>query len=146
VNRRYTKYYYKDILVVSIDANGEIEWTGKINKNQETLNDFGIYSSYFLSVVGDQLMFMFNDDERNLVDTDNGVRTFSGSGGMLNMVVFDASGDKTRYPVYFQGTREPLVRPGVSRQVDDEVLLYASFGRKQRIGRITLVPSTADDE
>lgn len=140
VNRRYTKYYYNDIIVVSISPSGEIEWTGKINKNQSTINDVGIYSSYHLSIVGDELVFLFNDEPKNLEETDKGVRPFTGAGGMLNLVVFDAKGEKKKYPVYFQGPREPLTRPRISEQVGDQLLLVATYGRKQRIGRIDLTP------
>ena len=145
VNRRYTKYYYNDIIVVSISPAGEIEWTGKINKNQETINDAGIYSSYHLSLIGDKLIFLFNDDERNLIETDRGIRPFNGSGGMLNMVIFDSKGEKVKYPVYFQANREPVVRPRIAEQVGDQLLLVATNGRKQRIGRINLIPAVSSE-
>jgi hypothetical protein len=59
-------YYYNNIVVVKMLPNGEVEWAANIPKFQETVNDFGIYSSYAFGVSGNSMYFVFNENESNL--------------------------------------------------------------------------------
>lgn len=136
--RSYTKYYFNDLIIVSIDANGEIEWTNKIDKNQETINDNGFYSSYHLAVKGDELYMLFNDHEKNLDQTKKNIRTFTARGGIANLVTLDSNGEKNRYPVQYQAINEPMIRPVITRQIGDELIIVSIYRRDQRIGKISL--------
>ncbi|MEO8733025.1 MAG: hypothetical protein ABI373_01705, partial [Flavobacteriales bacterium] len=49
-SRCVTNYVYNDIIVVNIDAEGNIEWASKVPKRQLSVNDGGMYSSYALEV------------------------------------------------------------------------------------------------
>ena len=55
-------YNYNDIIIVNIRPDGEIEWTARIPKQQETINDGGYYSSYAHAVVRDKIYFIYNDN------------------------------------------------------------------------------------
>lgn len=62
-SRTKTNYFYdyKDIILVNTNAQGAIEWTEKVAKHQHTHNDAGRFSSFSLSVLEDDLYFVFND-------------------------------------------------------------------------------------
>jgi hypothetical protein len=60
-----TIYYYNDIIVVSVDAEGQIEWNKKVAKKQYSVNDFGYYSSYALTFINNSVHIFFNDHPRN---------------------------------------------------------------------------------
>lgn len=76
-NNNDTRYYYNNILVLSLDSAGKYEWTNVVRKSQyddQTDN----YLSYTLMITGGQLHFLFNENVRRrmiLVD-----RTINGQG------------------------------------------------------------------
>lgn len=58
-----TRYYYNNVLVVSIDEQGKYQWSNVIHKSQfDEGNDN--YLSYALMLTGGQLHFLFNEMER----------------------------------------------------------------------------------
>lgn len=62
-----TNYYnYNDCIVYSISAaDGTLNWFNKIHKKQESINDFGQYSSVVSYVSKGALVLFFNDHVRN---------------------------------------------------------------------------------
>jgi predicted PurR-regulated permease PerM len=52
------------VLVLSVGANGEADWHSTIHKDQISVNDNGLYSSYLLSVLPDRLVYIYNDLSR----------------------------------------------------------------------------------
>ncbi len=54
-------YYYNDIIIVSFDEEGEVEWHEKIEKNQYSTNDGGYFSGFNMAVKGDNMYFYFVD-------------------------------------------------------------------------------------
>lgn len=63
----YNYYYkYNDILTAKIDRENKFEWVSRIPKSQKSYNDFGDYSSYNLSVIGEKIKFYYNDHRKNL--------------------------------------------------------------------------------
>ena len=59
-------YFYGDILVSNISPQGVAQWTARIPKNQETVDDGGYYSSYVMGIGGSKLVFLFNENMRNI--------------------------------------------------------------------------------
>lgn len=58
-----TRYYYNNILVLSLDSTGKYEWTNVIGKSQyddQTDN----FLSYALMITGGELHFVFNENNR----------------------------------------------------------------------------------
>lgn len=64
-------YYFNNIIVVKIAADGGIEWTADIPKYQESANDGGFFSSYAFGFDGKSFHFVFNDNPKNLTETDS---------------------------------------------------------------------------
>ena len=50
----------------------QIDWAKKIPKVQESIDDGGTYSSYAMSVFGDKMFFIFNDNPKNLENKGDG--------------------------------------------------------------------------
>src|SRR5690606_22748979 len=62
-NSGSTRYYYNNLLVLSIDSTAKVEWSKVVNKSQfDDGNDN--YLSYALMLTGGQLHFLFNELER----------------------------------------------------------------------------------
>jgi hypothetical protein len=57
-------YYYENVLVLSIGASGSLDWHTTIHKDQISVNDNGIYSSYLLTILPDRLVYVYNDLSR----------------------------------------------------------------------------------
>lgn len=66
LNNTYVKYYYhfSDIMLISINADGSIDWNKIIRKDQNSMNDDGYYSSFSYASVSDKIVILFNDFSR----------------------------------------------------------------------------------
>lgn len=60
--RTIREFTYGDLLVISFDAAGNIEWSEYLRKNQFSTNDEGFYSSYVLLNSGANLVFVYNEN------------------------------------------------------------------------------------
>ena len=133
-------YYYNDIIVMNIDASGNLVWVEKIAKKQETTNDGGFYSSYHVSLVKDKLYFIFNDNTKNLVFKPGGtLYNFTKSKAAITVLVeMDIKGQQTREALFATVDVGILARPKVCSQVsDNEMVLFGQRKRTQRYGRVT---------
>ena len=129
-------YYYGDLLITNVDHNGNIEWIKKIPKYQHTINDYGFYSSYALSVVQSSLFFLFNDHPENLMyDGEGRPKRFSGSKKSLAvMVEMDASGKQSKTPIFSNRAHDILARPKACEQVNEgQLIIFGQRGRSQRL-------------
>ncbi len=58
-------YNYNDILVLNLSAEGEIEWSHVVHKNQTTINDGGYFSSAVVFIDKDFIQLIYNDQIRS---------------------------------------------------------------------------------
>ena len=56
-----TVYNFDDVIILSIDSKGEIEWNRKINKKQNTMYDGGFYSSIQVVFTEYNMYVLYND-------------------------------------------------------------------------------------
>lgn len=63
-------YYFNNIIVIKMDNSGEVIWAADIPKYQESSNDAGYFSSYAFGFNGEAMHFVFNDNPKNLTETD----------------------------------------------------------------------------
>jgi len=134
------QYNYNDIIVVNISPEGEILWTEKIPKRQVTSDDGGFYSSYALSVVGDKLYFVFNDNVRNLGNHKEGkIYNFKLSNkSIVTLVEVDADGKVEKEAMFSAKDSGVLLRPKVCKRTsENEMILFGQRGKKQRYGKVT---------
>jgi len=135
-------YYYNNIVVVKMMANGEVEWAANIPKFQESVNDFGIYSSYAFGVSGNSMYFVFNENEDNLkINNQKEMQAMTkirsavqvvcklNSNGSFSRKAL--SGDKKKSNFYFV--------PENSSQISENSLLLMGFtNNKFRLGVLPL--------
>ncbi len=145
--RTTTHYYYNDIIVISIDPEGQIEWTEKIAKRQHTVNDFGYYSSYALAIDDDKMNFIFNDNIKNLVSSAmtkgklkglvyNFSKSFKWSVTVL--VQLDSDGRQVKEALFNTKEAKFLIRPKVAKQIsNNELVIYGQKKKAERFGKIT---------
>jgi hypothetical protein len=60
-NRRI-EYHFDNIVVLSINARGNIDWSDVIRKEQVSMDDEGYYSSFCAMYDSDRMALIFNDD------------------------------------------------------------------------------------
>lgn len=140
-NTRCVEHYlYNDIMVVSSDPEGNIEWARKIPKRQHTVNDGGFYSSYALGVKGDLLYFIFNDNGENLyVKSGMKIQQFDlkGKNALITLATVDSDGNVTREALLAPEKRDAILKPKDCTQVgDDKMFIYAQRKKESRFGYI----------
>ncbi len=59
-------YYYRDIIVLSINKEGDVDWYAHIPKEQNSMNDGGYYLGYTFLMNDDGLHFIYNDHRGNV--------------------------------------------------------------------------------
>ena len=134
-------YNYNDLLVVNIRPDGEIEWTTRIPKVQETKNDGGHYSSYVMANVRDKLYFVFNDDRDNFRGEEQRyLQEFNGGrNSVIALVEVRRDGTWDSYPLGLNSDAQILTRPKVGKQIGRRtVALLGERWRNYRFGKLVL--------
>ncbi|HMC98287.1 MAG TPA: hypothetical protein VKG92_11565 [Flavobacteriales bacterium] len=138
-----TYYVHNDIVVINIDAHGDIEWASKIPKRQTTVNDGGYYSSYAMTVKGDNIFFVFNDSGKNLfLAKGDKVEGFElkGDEALITLATVDGSGMVHREALLSPEKRDAILRPKSCWQVtDDRMFIFATRKKEFRFGFINFL-------
>jgi hypothetical protein len=119
-----TNYHYNNILAVSLNVNGTIDWPVIIPKSQVTTNDYGYYSSYCMAVSGDKMHFIYN--------------RFSGR--KTNGMMYSVSTTGEEQPTQLFGNHEEAtLMPYGALQIDNDVIIIpAVHKRKISLLKLTL--------
>ncbi len=136
-----TRYYYNynDIIVINIDPEGQIEWAKKIPKEQRSVSDFGAYSSYAISILGDKMFFIFNDNPKNLMNKGDGKlkRYNPKRESIVTLVRMDNEGNYKKEALYKMKRSSVLIRPKLSEQIsDDEMIIFGKKGKNQQFTKL----------
>lgn len=138
-----TDYYYNynDIIVVNIRPTGEIEWSARIPKRQETRNDGGYYSSYAMSIIRDKLYFIYNDNARNLTENNrksNRLYNYNGSDSIISLAQINIKGEVKTYPLAYNRDAGIMTRPKMCKQIGKkEMAVFGERGKNYRFGTLT---------
>ncbi len=139
-NQRQTDYYYhyNDIIVVNISPSGEIEWSARIPKRQETRNDGGYYSSYAMSTTRDGFFFLFNDDGRNFGRNDGKLYTYTGgNNSVVSLAKVNIKGEVSIAPLTTNRDAGVITRPKMCKQIGRrEMAVLGERGRGYRFGSL----------
>jgi hypothetical protein len=129
-------FNYNDIIVINIRPDGSIEWSSRIPKLQETVNDGGMYSSYARAIGSSSILFLYNDHPAN-ANPQGSLQAFTGNRAMLMLSSVDRSGVVSHFPLRSDGSARVMARPKSSKQVGSrELLLYGEWGREYQFGRL----------
>src|SRR6185295_6159170 len=131
-------YVANDILVVKLDSTGHIQWSRKIQKSQNSIDDNGVYSSFLTGNIHQKLFFLFNDNPRNLNEKWlNRPQDFTGGLSIVTMVSLTEEGEPVRNWIYLTA-REIKVIPKMSNWISGSSLIL--FGRRdsfQQLAEVT---------
>lgn len=87
-NESNITYHFEEILIVSVDSAGSIQWKNILPKSQISSGDNGRYSSYSLINTGYNLVFIYNDQ---IINRTNVVQyIIEGNGHPLREVIFNS--------------------------------------------------------
>ena len=140
-NNRQPDYIfnYNDIIVVNIQPDGEIAWSARIPKRQTSVNDFGMYSSYGMSIVADKLYFVYNDDPKNLDPKTKRIATETPDKySVVTIAEVNRDGQVRRAPLFQNKENGVVVRPKISKQVGRrDLAIYGENGRRYKFGVLT---------
>ncbi|MFH2096885.1 MAG: hypothetical protein ABIJ16_14340, partial [Bacteroidota bacterium] len=62
---KLTYFNYNDIIAIGVSREGKMAFAKRIAKNQNSLDDYGYYSSYYATVDFSKVKIMFNDNPAN---------------------------------------------------------------------------------
>lgn len=136
--------YYGSIVLVDFSPNGERKWAEKIAKHQQSSNDFGGYFSYSVSMINDNLYFVFNDNVNNSGYNGGKVERFSPRGFKEHMMTFarvNRAGTIERSSFATKHNRNMMTITSVNTQTDDyEMVVYGQHKKKYRLARLEFDP------
>lgn len=116
-----TNYYYNynDIIVVNIKPTGEIEWSSRIPKLQETRNEGGYFSSYAMAIGADRFYFVFNDNARNYDPTrkTNRMYNYNGTESVIVLAEVSKEGKVSAVPLATNRDAGVITRPKICKQI-----------------------------
>jgi hypothetical protein len=133
-------YFYNDIIVVSIDPEGNIDWAAKVPKRQHSINDGGRYSSYAAEVKDGNIFLIFNDSGENLfVKPGDKIKQFElkGKDALVVLATVDNKGNVAREALFSPERRDAILRPKDCVELsNDKMFIYASRKKEYRFGEI----------
>ncbi|MGB1103919.1 MAG: hypothetical protein ACPG21_09850 [Crocinitomicaceae bacterium] len=130
-------YNYNSIVVAYFDPNGHHLWTEKIPKYQQSINDYGYYSSFAVMKHDMSMYLFFNDSDRNneLALTDYfGYRSlYNNRRFQITYVRVNPDGVQARGS-FIDNNNNFTLRPRQSYQIDDNrFFLYGENGKNRRV-------------
>jgi len=145
VNNQYSSYklyYFNDIIVVNIDANGEIGWSKKFPKRQVANDQIISFASYSIAVVNDKIALMYNDHKDNLkIGANEKPTRINGLNKMITILaLISVDGEESKHSLFSIKDADKIVtRPARSEQIDEHTLIiYCERGKKERFAKLKL--------
>lgn len=123
-----TYYTYNDILVISFNPDGSLNWKCKIPKRQTSTNDGGYYSSYAYATVNDKIYFVFNDNPKNLYlkGDEQPYPYVRNKEFAVVLVEVDGSGKTSRELLFTTERGDVILRPKVCEQTGAKEMFICS--------------------
>jgi hypothetical protein len=140
-------YYYNDIIAYKIGVKGNFDWLKRVGKYQVSTNDGGPYSSYARYLNNGKLCFVYNDNVKNYDDAGNYLpenkyaANFGKKKNVVGLAEIDIqTGDLTQRTFFDRKEIEALAVPKrfCVDYTNQDVLLYAIYGRKERFGLLKI--------
>lgn len=121
---RRLEYNFGDIILFSLNRTGQIEWSSSISKNQTSMDDGGVFSSYCMMTGGLSLHFFFAEpiSKRSRV--------------LCGKISHNGTADKTIQISLPEGTL--LLSEGAKQVGENELLVPVLLKRKLHLVRISI--------
>lgn len=146
---KYTEnFYFDDIIVYKLDAQGNLTWVKRIAKNQQSINDRGRNLSVAHAVSNSSVYLYFNDVQRNY-NSDGGFRfdqnpfpvQFISGNNVIGVVEFDLNtGTFTRKALPGLNANRVIFIPQKCEYnyETNEMIFYGQRNRRHRFGHAKL--------
>ena len=108
----HTYYHYGNLMVLSVNPDGNILWNNVIKKDQNSIDDAGFFSSYYCAVTGGRLVAFYN---KYIEDNSSVLISFLEAGGA----------QKTN--VLFNELGKITILAKSAQQIDDETILIPAY-------------------
>lgn len=113
---RRIEYHFDNIIVMSINGKGGVDWTHVMRKNQASVDDGGFLSSFISALSSDKMVVIYNND----ISRNNEVTGYEVSAtGELKSKKLISSNER----IY--------ILPRAGKQVDDETLIVPAIVKKR---------------
>ena len=132
-------YHFDDIVVVSVDPNGKIEWCKRIQKQQVSAEDQGYFWSFLPILVNDKIHIVFNQRIRPFYDEDlRKELSFDARRAQLAlMITLDAEGNIEKESLFDVRAERTAAVPRVSAQIsDNRAIIYSRFKKTEKFAEI----------
>lgn len=132
-------YYYNDLIIVSFNADGSIQWTKRVPKTQHSINDNGFYSSYIIAYVDGTLHLAYNENPLNFdKDDDHHHRTMTNvRKSIVAHVSIEKDGKSKMGRLFNAGENTVVIRPKIHKQsADSRVIIYGQKKKVYRFGKV----------
>lgn len=133
-------YHNKSILVSKVNKAGTFEWSSVVPKLQ--VSGRSLYGSYYLTNVKDKVFVIYNDNPDNITNQGNEeLANFKiGKNGVVVLATIDSKGNVNRQVTMVENEKSKTVlAPKTSiRIADNEALLFASWGKELRFGKMLI--------
>jgi len=114
-NRRI-EYHYDNVIILSVNTDATIDWSQVIRKEQTTLDDEGLFSSFCILVNADELLLLYNGE----LGRNNQIRGYS----------IDSKGQTTTRKFHLNGDNV-LLLPRSGKQVSGNVIVAPAVTKKR---------------
>jgi len=130
-------YNYNSIVVAYFDAKGNHMWTDKVPKYQQSINDYGYYSSFSVMQHDQSIYLFFNDSDRNrdiaLTDYFGYRNLYNNRRFQITYVRINPDGVQAR-GVFVDSDNSFTLRAKQSYQIDENrFFLYGENGKNRRV-------------
>lgn len=144
----YRAYDYRDIMVVSVKKDLEINWTRKINKHQYSRDDDGKYSSFATLSDDKNIYLIYNDHKNNHYSSNKkgewrnvDIQTDESSKIVITSVTLNQqSGEFKREHLYkpINTDNARFVPKQSYRIINNQLLMYGQSGSDFKFGILTI--------
>jgi len=130
-------YNYNTLLISYFDNNGNLKWNDRLTKSQNSIEDYGFYSSFTTAnLMGNSIAIIYNDNEKNLTlnlnDHSNHKELFNNRRHAVVYTLIDENGlvkrkrivEKTNFNVYAKQSKSLK---------NNHIYLKTEYGRQSKI-------------
>lgn len=111
-----TNHYFNDILMLSINPNGDLLWENVLQKNQFSENDNGYYSSFGLININKELNLLFNEEISNSAN--------------LSTYTLGSDGEFNIKSIINANEYNLLIAPKHSKQIAANTIVLPAFNKR----------------
>jgi len=132
-------YFYKDMIAISVSADGELEWMRYIDKNQKLKEDNWHYGSFWGVYSNDNLYFVYNDIEENKrIESGEKAKEMNATSKRILVQTQIAPDGKVKKTVLSKNSENYKISSKIRTQLNKEnsVILFAEKGTKRRLIRV----------